>query len=99
MKDSISTDQKRITVSPENFIYYNKSKIIILLGKATKVLISNNKVVVEKGESCKVQFKTAIQNFDGSQFMQAGSIEFIVENTCEEKVIGGKIIKQLLNNL
>ena len=94
MKDSFNSDKKRLTLSTENFIFYQKSKVIILLGKATQPLISNNKVIVEKGESCKVQFKTEVSNFDGSQFFQAGSIEFIVKNTLEEKIVAGAKIKQ-----
>ena len=94
MKNSNSADQKRLTLSTENFIFYQKSKVFILLGKATQPLISNNKVVVEKGEGCKVQFKTDISNFDATQILESGAIEYIVKSTLEEKIVAGNLIKK-----
>ena len=94
MKDTYSKDQKIITLATENFIFYQKSKVIILLGKATSPLISDNKVILDKGENCKIQFKTDILNFDANKFLPAGSIEYLIENTCEERIVAGATVKQ-----
>ena len=85
--------KKYLTLSTDNFIYYHKTKIIILQGKILEALISENQIVVDKGENCKVVFKSDIPNFDITKFLEAGSVKYSVKNICEERTNNGVAVK------
>ena len=84
--------QKKLNIEIENFIFYRSTKIVLICGKLGKPLISEDRIFLEKGASCRVKAKAEILNFE--LLPKIASFDFEVEPSYEEKPNRGENIKQ-----
>ena len=85
---------KVLRVDIDNFVFYQKSKVGLLVGKAIQPLISQDKILLNTGDDCKIKFKVDIPNLDFQQLVSAKSVDFGVKNFFEEKNFKGSLLKQ-----
>ena len=91
-------DAEKITrdlkVEIDNFVFYRKSKVGLIVGKTVEPVISNEKTFLGAGEDCKIKFKLDCPNLNLQQLAAGKFVEFKVKNTYEEKLLRGSIVKQ-----
>ena len=88
------TTTKTLKVQIDNFVFYRTSDVGILLGKLSEPLFSNDKIFLEVGTDCKIKFKLDCPNLSLNNLASAGSVDFIVRNTCERKFLRGSPVHQ-----
>ena len=87
-------NQKNIKIEIDNFIFYRKSKVGLILGRATEPLVSGGKNFVNIGEECRLKFRIDCPNLNLQQLAIAKVIDLAIKNSCEEKYIRDTKIKQ-----
>ena len=95
-KEKMNNEEKPkvLRVDIDNFVFYQKSKVGLLVGKAIQPLISQDKILLNTGDDCKIKFKVDISNLDFQQLVSAKSVDFAVKNFFEEKNFKGSLVKQ-----
>ena len=54
---SFQQTSKNLKIEIDNFIFYQKSKVGLIVGRAAEPLISGGKTFVQVGEECRIKFK------------------------------------------
>ena len=78
----------------DNFVFYRRSKIGLIVGKLVEPLVSKNQVFLNTGEDCKIKFQLDCQNINLQQLATVKVVNFQVESSFEEKTLRGAPVKQ-----
>ena len=91
---SFQQTSKNLKIEIDNFIFYQKSKVGLIVGRAVEPLISGGKTFVQVGEECRIKFKLDCNNLNLQQLAIAKIVDILVKNSCEEKFVRGVKVKQ-----
>ena len=82
----------KIQVQIDHLLIYTKSRTGLFIGTLVEPLMSDGQVFVKGGENCKVKIKYDILDF--GKLKHTKILEFVIHNSCEEKMLNGTFVKQ-----
>ena len=85
-------ETSKIKVEFDNFLFYRKSKVGVIVAKLTEPLLSNGATIAYAGEISKIKFKYDIVDF--TKLSTVKFLEIIIRNSYEEKMVNGRLVKQ-----
>ena len=83
----------KIKVEIDQLLYYRKSRTGIFVGSLVEPLLSDGQVFVKAGDNCKIKIK--FDALDLIKMRNTKMMEFIIKNSCEEKMLNGTFVKQI----
>ena len=92
--DKMEKGFKVLKIEVDNFIFYQKSKVGLIVGKAVHQLKSQDRILLSSGEDCKIKFKSDI--VDLQKLTSAKTVDFVVKNFFEERPYKGTSVKQFV---
>lgn len=83
-----------LKIEIDNFVFYQKSKVGLIVGKVVEPLISDGLVILNTGCDCKIKLKADCVNLNYQKLSTSKNLDFIVQNSYELKNLRGVPVKQ-----